>query len=331
MRLWAPPSVPGTARARSRELAGRLRERFGLNGLEAEFVVLVGRNGGLCLTGQVEAWCDRRGLPATQRRAIKWIHGLHEKLGAAFAIFPLEREGAHSVRVHQFVGRKLYREPGMEASRWRRAAERWSTPADIKRRLVSVGAVVARWWYPWLGSAEASVAWCDALGIDRAVLPQSRYRFGGQASRIYFPDRAPHAADESLYLFVCPLAVEDGDENESFGNWWRSYSPMWGGLARAGVRTAVVVARSAQPLSVPVAEPLRDWGSVRQELPSGPGIWFDAQLDYVLAGSTPAALEGGGGREDAQPGVATRRWRSELERESLRLPRTLELGSDKGA
>ena len=47
----------------------------------------------------------------------RWISGLHDKLGAAFAVFSLQREGTRSVQVHQFVGRRLYRELEMEGSR----------------------------------------------------------------------------------------------------------------------------------------------------------------------------------------------------------------------
>ena len=182
----------GEAKARSEELTRGLRKEFGLEQVEAEFVVLVGRNGGLCLAGQVAAWRRARKLAASPMTVSRWIGGLHDKLGAAFAVFPLQREGTRSVRVHQFVGRRLYRELEMEGSRWRRPAEKDATLVEIKRRLVRVGAVLARWWYPWLGSVEASVSWCDALGIDRAVLPQTRCvfrskwiaHFGGSGSLI---------------------------------------------------------------------------------------------------------------------------------------------------
>ena len=305
--MWAPPSVQGTAQVRSRELTDRLRDKFRLDRLEAEFVVLVGRNGGLCLVSQVEAWRGQRGLPATESTAIRWLHGLHDKLGEAFTTFRLEREGARSVQVHQFVGRKLYRELGMEASRWRRRAEMWSTPVEIKRRLVGVGAVLGRWWYPWLGSAEASVAWCDALGIDRAVLPQTRYRLTDKERPIYFPDRSPHAGDGSLCLFVCPLAVQGRAERESLGKWGRSYAPLWEALGRVGVQTAVVVAGCAQTLMVPVAELLRDWEAFGESRYAVRGIWFDTQVDYALAGNAPAVLEARGESEGVEPGVAT--WR----------------------
>ncbi len=288
--------IKGEAQARSEELAGRLREKFGLDQVEAEFVVLVGRNGGLCLASQAGAWRAQRGLPAARRTASRWIAGLHGKLGAAFRSFSLEREGTRSVQVHQCLGRKVYTELGMEESRWRRPAEKDATHVEIKRRLVSVGAVLARWWYPWLGSVEASVAWCDALGIDRAVLPQSRHG-------ACFPDRSPLAAEGNVFLCVCPLVVEERDESRGLRKWGRSYAPLWQALGRVGVQTTVLVARSVETLSVPVADVMSGWEASAESDRAVRGIWFDRQLDYVLGGNAPTVLEAQGGVE----GVAGRR------------------------
>ena len=293
----------GEAKARSEEMAGRLRERFGLDQVEAEFVVLVGRNGGLCLASQAETWRAQRGLPAARRTAFRWITGLHGKLGAAFTSFSLEREGTRSVQVHQFLGRKVYAELGMKESRWRRPAEKYATLVEIKRRLVSVGVVLSRWRYPWLGSVEASVTWCDALGIDRAALPQTRYGTGGKKKPSYFPDRSPHAAEGNLCLFVCPLVVEERDGSRALRKWGRSYAPLWQALGRVGVQTTVVVARSAQTLSVPVADIMNGWEASGESQRAVRGIWFDTQLDYVLGGNAPSVIEAHGGAE----GVARRR------------------------
>ena len=293
----------GEAKARSEEMAVRLREKFGLDEVEAELVVLVGRNGGLCVAGQVAAWCRVRKLAASPMAVSRWINSLRDKLGAGVTTFALEREGRRSVQVHQFLGRKVYAELGMAESRWRRPAEKVATLVEIKRRLVSVGAVLARWWYPWLGSVEASVSWCDALGIDRAVLPQTRYGKLGKERPSYFPDRSPHAADGNLCLFVCPLVVEERDESRALRKWGRSYAPVWQALGRVGVQTTIVVARSAEMLSVPVADVLSGWEASRESHRAVRGIWFDTQLDYVLAGNAPAVLEAHGGPE----GVARRR------------------------
>ena len=293
----------GEVQARSAEMAGRLRKEFGLDQVEAEFVVLVGRNGGVCLVGQVAAWCRARKLAASSMAVSRWVNGLRDKLGAGFTTFALGRESARSVQVHQFLGRKVYTELGMEESRWRRPAEKNATLVEIKRRLVSVGAVLARWWYPWLGSVEASVSWCDALGIDRAVLPQTRYGTGGKKKPSYFPDRSPHAADGNVFLCVCPLVVEERDESRGLRKWGRSYAPLWQALGRVGVQTTVVVARSAETLSVPVADVMSGWEASAESHRAVRGIWFDTQLDYVLGGNAPAVLEAHGGAE----GVARQR------------------------
>ena len=293
----------GEARARSEEMAGRLREKFELDQVEGEFVVLVGGNGGVFTQRQAEVWRGRRALPAAGPTVWRWINGLRDKLGAGFRTFRLEREGTRSTEVHQFVGRKLYRELGTENSRARLPADETSTIVEVKRRLVSVGAVLSRWWYPWLGSAEASVGWCDGLGIDRAVLPQSRYGTRGKEKPSYFPDRSPHAAEGNICVFVCPLVVEERDESRGLGKWGRSYAPLWQALGRVGVQTTVVVARSAQTLSVPVADVLSGWEASGESHRAVRGIWFDTQLDYVLAGNAPAVLEAHGGPE----GVARRR------------------------
>ena len=293
----------GEAKARSEELARGLRKEFGLDQVEAEFAVLVGRNGGLFLTDQVDTWRRSRELPDTGTNARRWIGSLGDKLGSAsLKKFSLEREGTRRVEVRQFVGRRLYRELGMENSRSRLLAHGTSTIVEVKRRLVSVGAVLARWWYPWLGSVEASVSWCDALGIDRAVLP-NRYGKGGKKKPSYFPDRSPHAAEGNRCLFVYPLVVEQRDESRGLRKWGESYAPLWQALGRVGVETTVVVARSAETLWVPVADVTSDWEVSAESHRAVRGIWLDSQLDYVLAGNPPAALEAHGGAE----GVARRR------------------------
>jgi len=187
----------------------------------------------------------------------------------------------------------------MENSRARLPADETSRIVEIKRRLVRVGAVLARWWYPWLGSVEASVSWCDALGIDRAVLP--RY---GKKKPSYFPDRWPHAADGNHCLFVYPLVVEEWDESRGLRKWGQSYAPLWQALGRVGVQTTVVVARSAETLSVPVADVMSGWETSAESRRAVRGIWLDTQFDYVLGGNAPTVLEAHGGAE----GVARRRW-----------------------
>ena len=179
---------------------------------------------------------------------------------------------------------------------------------EVKRRLVSVGAVLSRWWYPWLGSVEASVGWCDGLGIDRAVLPQSRYGTRGKEKPSYFPDRSPHAAEGNICVFVYPLVVEERDESRGLRKWGRSYAPLWQALGRVGVQTTVVVARSAQTLSVPVADVMSGWEASGESHRAVRGIWFDTQLDYVLRG-TPRRLERTAGRR-ASPRAASWRRRS---------------------
>ena len=298
----------GEAQARSEEMVTRLREKFELDQVEAEFVVLVGRSGGLCLVGQVGAWLQAQGLAASERTVFRWINSLRVKLDSAFEIFSLQGAGPW-LRVYQFTGKKLYRELGMENSRWRYPVEKDGMIKDgmmlveIKRRLVSVGAVLSLWWYPWLGTAEASVAWCDALGIDRAVLPQTRYGKDGKKKPSYFADRSPHAADSNRCVFVCPVVVEGKDESRGLRKWGRDYARLWQALGRAGVQTTVVVARSAETLSVPVADVTSGWEASRDSHLAVRGIWFDTQHDYVLAGNPPAALEALGGPE----GIARRR------------------------
>ena len=69
------------------------------------------------------------------------------------------------------------------------------------------------------------------------------------------------------------------------------------------MQTTVVVARSAETLSVPVADVMSGWEASAESHRAVRGIWLDTQLDYVLAGTPPAAFEAHGGPE----GVARRR------------------------
>ena len=285
---------------RAEELTRGLQEKFGLDEVEAEFVVLAARGGGLFLASQVGLWLRVHHLAASDRTVSRWIHNLRKKLD----LLTLDVQGEGPRRwVHQFVGKRLYGELGMENTRWRHPAEKNATLVEIKRRLVSVGAVLSRWRYPWLGTAQASVGWCDGLGIDRAVLPQTRYGKGGKKRPSYFPDRSPHAADGNHSLFVYPLVLEGRDETEGLRKWCRSYAPLWQALGRAGVQTTAVVARSAQTLSVPVADVLSGWEMSTESHRAVRGIWFDRQEDCMLAGNSPEVLETYGGPE----GVARRR------------------------
>ena len=292
----------GEAKARAKELTQRLRKEFGLDQVEAEFVVLVARSGGVCLVRQAEAWCRDRSLAASESTALRWIAGLHKKLGNSFGSFRLSGEGPR-LRAHQFVGKRLYHELGMENSRWRYPAEDNATLVEIKRRLVRVGAVLSRWWYPWLGTAEASVAWCNGLGIDRAVVPYTRYGTAGKDRASYFADRSPHAAEGSHSVFVYPLVLEGRDESKGLEKWCRSYAPLWEALGRAGVTTTAVVARSAETLSVPVADVLSGWVMSDESHRAVRGIRFDTDLDSVFARNVPKVIESHGGPE----GVARRR------------------------
>ena len=74
----------GEALARSKAMAGRIQEKFGLDQDDAEFVVLVGRNGGLFLADQADTWRRARGLRTTGTNIWRWIKGVRDKLGAAF-------------------------------------------------------------------------------------------------------------------------------------------------------------------------------------------------------------------------------------------------------
>ena len=71
--------------ARSAEMTGRLREKFGLDHVEADFVVLVGRNGGLCLAGS--GGCvvpgPQVGSIRVRMAVSRWVNGLRDKLGPA--------------------------------------------------------------------------------------------------------------------------------------------------------------------------------------------------------------------------------------------------------
>ena len=291
------------AQARRDEMVGRLREKFAVDEVEGEFVVLVGRNGGMFVADQVDTWRRARGFPDTGTNVWRWIASLGERLDTGLKKFPLKLEGVRGVEVYQLLGRKIYRELEMENSRARLPVENNATLVEIKRRLVRVGAVLSRWWYPWLGSAEASVAWCKALSIDRAVLPHTRYGTAGKDRPSYFADRSPHAAEGSHSLFVYPLVLEGRDETRGLEKWCRSYAPLWEALGRAGVTTTAVVARSAETLSVPVADVLRGWEMSDESHRAVQGIRFDTDLDCVLAGNYPAVIESHGGPE----GVARRR------------------------
>ena len=295
------------AQARSDELAARLGKEFGLDRVEAEFVVLVGRSGGMFIQRQAEVWREGRALPAAGPTVWRWINGPSRQIGRGVRQLSLWSARARvSVQVHQFVGRKVYAELGMDEHPLRACAadEGRSTIVEIKRRLVSVGAVLARWWYPWLGSVEASVSWCDALGIDRAVLPQTRYGTGGKKKPELLRGPLPaRRGGQPLSLRLPAGRRGEGREQGGSASGAEATPPSGRPWAAWGVHTTVVVARSAQTLSVPVADVMSGWEASGESHRAVRGIWFDTQLDYVLAGNAPAVLEAHGGPE----GVARRR------------------------
>ena len=81
------------------------------------------------------------------------------------------------------------------------------------------------------------------------------------------PRMPPTATSSSC---VCPLVVEERDENRGLRKWGRSYTPLWQALGRVGVQTTVVVARSAaDPVGAGGGRDER-LGGVRREPPRGP-------------------------------------------------------------
>ena len=191
---------PGASQQSPSHLRNRDEELVALGWKKgaARWLALVAFHSGLFLRSQYAAFhgCSE----ATARRFVARLIA-----GNWAREFPIALErGGRSPLVCHLTARSVYRELGIEHTRYRRRASermRW-------RRLLCLDYVIDHPHLPWLPTDQDRVAYFrDQLGISLNAVPRRNFtdRAGQPAAR-YFPTKLPIAAAKHLVTFVYPVA-----------------------------------------------------------------------------------------------------------------------------
>ena len=208
-------------------------EPLGWRGRDAEWLTLVCLHSGVFTRAQYSYRFD------VERYA---AHRFVNRLVSA----GLARERPHhpdlptTTRLCHVSGRGLYRALGVEHIRHRR----FGSDAVVFRRLLSLDYVLERPELPWLATEHDKLAHFEALGIERATLPQRLYSGAVTKTRRYFYLKLPLAADDREALFVY---ADPGLETTSqLHHWGAMHDALWTQLRALGIAVHVAVAtRSA--------------------------------------------------------------------------------------
>jgi hypothetical protein len=162
---------------------------------------------------------------------------------------------------------------------------------SIKPRLMALDFVLARPDVRFLSTEEERMAQCDALGIDRARLPQQRYlatRSGVITTR-YFLEHAPIGvvADASDALSILFTYIDDGAVSiAGFESYLRRYARVFAALPGWQV---VYVADTSRHMARAQAAFRRVYGHELAARPAADPTLVDTVLEYFRLSEIYAA------------------------------------------
>ena len=223
----------------------------------AQFSVHCMLHGGVFSGLQVEQWlrCNDQRWPSDKSAEAQ--HGYRKRfLHPVFTPRFSNRPMAATLRFQQgatfahFSSKPAYQAIGLPDSRFRRTG---AMPL-VMQRLLAYDFVVERPDLGWIGEQAHKLEFFDALGVDRAVLPQRRYKAGdapgvsaaarGRASGqvpedrlVWFPDNVPigYGPWRSIFVFPCQPQTSTSVESRV-----REYKRLWSALRQRGIRVSVV-------------------------------------------------------------------------------------------
>ncbi|MCY3590324.1 MAG: hypothetical protein OXH32_01640 [Acidobacteria bacterium] len=237
-------------------LAGRdaaLRE-FGFRPHEAAWLTLVCLHSGFFTRTQFTE--HHRCSPETARAFVRRL------IDAGVAReHPLPGAGTRLRYTHVY-DRRLYRALDIEHVRHRRVAE----DMVLFRRLLSFDHVIRHPRLPWLATEAEKVAYFEAHGVRRRMLPSRIYGGAARRTRRYFALNLPIAADDRSATFVY---ADPGRETDTeLCSWAASHRQLWvwlralgtevhvAGVARTLVKQHALSRRIAAWANSPAVQPL---------------------------------------------------------------------------
>lgn len=221
---------------------------------EAGFLALVARHSGYFVRRQFLQWIGS----GPGQTVVDFTQKLLVRHHATLQTF------CYATHVYHLSARVLYAAAAAPTGHRRRRVA-----MAVKARLMALDYVLARPELHFLTRDEERLAYCDALGIDRAWLPQRRYcGFRSTAGSIrYFVEAAPMGLlreGGAVPTLVCAY-IDDGTASVSgFETHLRDYRRLWVSVPRwrlvyiadAPRRLADAVAAFRRICAEPVALPL---------------------------------------------------------------------------
>ena len=189
---------------------------------EAAFLALVAHHSGYFVRRQFLQWIGS----GPGQTVVDFTHKLLVRRHATVQTF------CYATHVYHLSARVLYAAAAAPTSHRRRRVA-----LAVKARLMALDYVLARPDLHFLTRDEERLAYCDALGIDRAWLPQRRYcGFRSTAGSLrYFVEAAPMGLlreDEVVPTLVCAY-IDDGTASVSgFETYVRDYRRLWVSVPR---------------------------------------------------------------------------------------------------
>lgn len=197
-------------------------QRLGYSEREAAFLCLAALHGGYFLRRQ---YCRFLGKPAggTAAQLIEKLLAKEHAKGTTFAT---------NIHIYHLSARPLYAALGQEDNRNRRLRQ----PVTIKRKLMAFDFVLKHPGNEYLTTEQEKIChFTGHLGLDRAVLPASRYASRQQVTERYFVEKFPiflsPSAEPSAPPVVSFCFVDEGEATLSgFWTFLQRYSQLFGRL-----------------------------------------------------------------------------------------------------
>lgn len=197
-------------------------ERLGYGAREADFVCRAALHGGYFLRRQYARFLGKSAGGTTAALIDKLLAQGHAR-GTTFA---------GSVHVYHLCSRPLYAALGQEDNRNRRLRQ----PTTIKRKLMGFDFVLQHPEREYLATEQDKVEFfVSQLGLDRAVLPASRYATAERVTERFFVEKFPMFVSPSELPARPPVVsfsfIDEGEATLSgFLTFLQKYSLLWSRL-----------------------------------------------------------------------------------------------------
>ncbi len=278
---FGPAARGTTAEGRARAL-----EPLGWKGRRAEWIALACFHGGVFTRAQWTSFlgCHHEIVGRAVRKLVAQGVAVEEKPPGINGI-------GRICRIH---GRRIYKALGAGDHRRRRI----TSPEVMMRRLLALDYVLEHPRLPWLPTEADRVAAFEALGIERALLPQRVYRGTLGGLRRFFPLGLPIALDTERAVFV--YAEPGHGTATALRSWGAKHGDLWKALWDLGLKIeAVAVVRRWQE-DRRAGRVLASWTRYPRPSESDEGTQRDlARIEQAIIGGDVPVLDESGGLQAA--------------------------------